>query len=168
MITRDLITGNRWRNRLPSRREEENPVTSLQRTINDVFDSFMGDIGRLQFPGIEDWRGQFAPNIDVKENDKEIEVTAELPGMDEKDIDVSITKDALVLRGEKKEEKEEKDKGYWHTERRYGSFQRVIPLPEAIDTDKAEAGFKKGVLSIRIPKTGEAEKAGKKIAIKTE
>ncbi len=130
--------------------------------------SVFSDFGRSPFFGDEEWRGQFAPSIDVKDKDKKIEITAELPGMDEKDIDLSLTKDALVLKGEKKEEREEKEDGYWHTERRYGSFQRVIPLPDAIDTEKAEATFKKGVLQISIPKTAEAATAGKKIDIKTE
>ena len=168
MAIRDLITRNRGQGRLPVRHEEEHPFFSLQRSINDVFDSFFGELGRSPFLGMEEWRGQFAPSIDVKESDRQIEITAELPGIDEKDIDVSLTKEALVLKGEKKEEKEEKKEGYWHTERRYGSFQRVIPLPEAIDTEKAEATFKKGVLHISIPKTAEAAAVGKKIAIKTE
>jgi len=165
---RDLIPGNRSRSRLPVRREEEHPFVSLQRNINDVFDSFFSDFGRFPFYDMEEWQGSFAPSIDVRENDSEIEITAELPGMDENDIDVSLTKDALVLKGEKKDEKEEKDKGYWHMERRYGSFQRMIPMPEGIDDEKAEASFKKGVLKIRVPKTAEAASAGKKIDIKTE
>lgn len=168
MTIRDLVSWGRGRVGMPTHREDENPVTSLQRSINDVFDSFFADFPRFPSSGMEELRGQFAPTIDVKEEEKVIEITAELPGMDENDIDVSLTNDALVIKGEKKEEKEEKDKGYWYSERRYGSFQRVIPVPEAIDRDKTEASFKKGVLSIRIPKTGEAVTAGKKIAIKAE
>lgn len=168
MTIRDIITRGRGRFATPARREDENPVTSLQRSINDVFNSFFADFPRFPVSGMEEWREQFAPTIDVKEADKEIVITAELPGMDENDIDVSLTTDALVIKGEKKEEKEETDEGSWYSERRYGSFQRVIPLPEAIDRDKTEASFKKGVLSIRIPKTGKAEAAGKKIAIKAE
>ncbi len=168
MAIRDLITRNRGQSRLPIRREEENPFLSLQRNINDVFDSFFSDFGRWPFYDIEELRGQFVPSIDVKESDKNIEITAELPGMDENDIELSLTKEALVLKGEKREEKEEEGEGYWHSERRYGSFQRMIPLPDTIDPDKAEATFKKGVLRVSIPKTAEAQAAGKKIEIKTE
>lgn len=168
MTIRDLVTWGRGRFGMPARREDENPVTTLQRGINDAFDSFFADFPRFPSSGMDEWRGQFAPTIDVKETDREIEITAELPGMDENDIDVSLTNDTLVIKGEKKEEKEEKDKGYWYSERRYGSFQRVIPLPEAIDRETTEASFRKGVLSIRIPKTSEAVTAGKKIAIKAE
>ncbi len=168
MTIKDLVSGSRRKTAL-TKREEDVPFFSLQRRVNDLFDSFFSDFGSAG-EEIGPWGGgrQFMPTIDVKESDQAIEVTAELPGMDEKDLDVSLTKDALVLKGEKREEKEEKGKDYWQTERRYGSFHRVIPLPEYIDTEKVEATFKKGVLHITIYKTEGAAEAGKKIAIKTE
>jgi HSP20 family protein len=102
----------------------------------------------------------------VSETDKEIKVSAELPGMDDKDIDVSLTRDALTIKGEKKEEKEDKGKDYYKMERSYGSFTRSIPLPVEVDTDKVQATFKKGVLEITLPKTAKAIQETKKIPIK--
>lgn len=168
MAIRDLIRRNKQGGSLPARREERYPLFSLQRQMNQLFDSFFRDFEIEPFRAMDEWYGEFSPQIDVKENDKEISVTAELPGMDEKDIDVSLSGDSLVLKGEKKEEKEEKDKNCWHMERCYGSFYRSIPLPEEIDREKADASFKKGILRITIPKTAKAASSGKKIPIKTE
>ena len=165
MQLRDLMPIRRKERDVSVRREEEHPFFALQRRMNEMFDSFFRDFEGEPFG---EWRDQFVPTIDVKEDDKELTVTAELPGMDEKDIDVLLERNALTLKGEKKEEKEEKDKNYWHMERRYGSFQRVIPLPEGVDTDKATASFKKGVLHITVPKTEQAKAAVKKITVKTE
>ncbi len=166
MAIKDLVS--RRKAGVPVRREDDFPFYSLQRRMNELFDSFFSDFEQLPFGEIDRWRGQFMPTIDVKETEKSLEVTAELPGMDEKDIDVSLTKEALILKGEKKEKKEEKGKDYWHTERRYGSFHRVIPMPDYIDTEKVEATFKKGVLHIVVSKAESAAEASKKISIKTE
>jgi len=117
------------------------------------------------------WRsglGGFSPSIDLKEDDKEVSIKAELPGIDEKDIEVLLSDDALTIKGEKKEEKEEKGKDYYHMERTYGSFNRVVPLPLGVDTTNAEAHFKNCVLSIKLPKTEEAKAKGRKIPIKAE
>jgi len=95
-------------------------------------------------------------------------VVAELPGMDEKDINLSIEDNALVLSGEKKSDVEEKGKTFHRVERTYGSFQRVIPLNVEVDEDKATASFKNGVLAITLPKAAEAVKQSKKITIKKE
>ncbi len=165
MPLRDLIPTRRGERRVSARREEEHPFYALQRRMNDMFDSFFRDFAAEPFG---EWRDKFAPHIDVKEDDKELTVTAELPGMDDKDIDVMLERNTLTLKGKKKEEKEEKGKNYWHSERSYGSFQRVIPLPEVVDTDKATAKFKKGVLHITVPKTEQAKAAVKKIQVKTE
>ena len=111
--------------------------------------------------------GGFSPSIDVKENDKEFIIKAELPGVEEKDIDVTVTNDAVTIKGEKKEEKEDKDKNYYYMERSYGSFCRVIPLEAEIDSGKAEARFKNGILDIKIPKNQSAKAKGTKVSIKT-
>lgn len=168
MTIRDLITSNRTRRNLPARREEEYPVVTLQKQINQMFDSFFRGSEWSPFGEMAEWREEFSPRIDVKESDKEIDITAELPGIDEKDIDVLLDRDMLTLKGEKREEKEEKSKNYWHMERRYGSFHRVIPLPEEIDKEDIKANFKKGILHIKIPKTAKVEPAGRKITIKSE
>jgi HSP20 family protein len=112
--------------------------------------------------------GAFSPKVDVTENEKEFNISAELPGMDDKDIDVSLQNDMLTIRGEKKEEKEDKGKDYYRMERSYGYFSRTIPLPVEVETDKVDAKFKKGVLTITLPKTAKAVAETKKISVKVE
>jgi HSP20 family protein len=109
-----------------------------------------------------------SPKIDVAESKDAIEVTAELPGVDEKDVDVTLADDVLTIRGEKKSEREEHDKDKnWHVvERSYGSFSRAIPLPFEPDATKVEAKFDKGVLRIHLPKSEEVTKKEQKIEIK--
>ncbi len=106
------------------------------------------------------------PAVDVTETDKAYEIAAELPGMDEKNIEVKLADGTLTIKGEKQEEKEEKKKDYYLQERSFGSFQRTFQVPDGVDTDKIEATFKKGVLTVTLPKTAEAQKAEKKIAVK--
>ena len=147
----------------------DNPVYSLQQEMNRLFDDFFSaDFGLTPFKGfgLSEGFGAFSPSIDVTENDKEIKVSAELPGLSEDDIEVSLSGDTLTISGEKKAEKEDKGKNYYKMERSYGSFRRVIPLPCEVETDKVNAAFKKGVLNIVLPKTPQAQKAVKKIAIK--
>jgi HSP20 family protein len=110
---------------------------------------------------------QIAPAVDVVERDKEYEITAELPGMDEKNIEVKVSNGMLTLKGEKTEEKEEKEKDYYLSERSYGSFQRSFTIPDVVDTNKIEASFAKGVLTVKLPKSAEAQKSEKKIAVKS-
>jgi HSP20 family protein len=106
------------------------------------------------------------PAVDIAETDKAYEITAELPGMDEKNIEVKFADGVLTIKGEKKDEKEEKKKDYYLSERSYGSFQRSFQVPEGVDTDKIEATFKKGILTVALPKSTEAQKATKKIDVK--
>jgi HSP20 family protein len=116
------------------------------------------------------WRTSFAfsaPAIDMSEDEKACTISAELPGIDAKDIDVSISGDMLALKGEKCHEKEEKDKNYHFSERAYGSFQRSFELPGRIDRNKIAPDFSKGVLTITLPKTAEAQKPTKKIEVKS-
>ncbi len=103
----------------------------------------------------------------MSEDDKSYKIAAELPGIDAKDIDVSVTGDTLVLKGEKRQEKEEKDKNYFFSERSYGSFQRAFALPDSVDREKIAADFSKGVLTIALPKTAAAQKPQKKIEVKS-
>ncbi len=110
--------------------------------------------------------GFAAPAVDFAEDDKAYHITAELPGMSEKDIDVSVSGDTLTVKGEKRDEKEEKAKNYYLSERSYGSFQRSFTLPDGIDRDRIEAGFAAGVLTLTLPKTPEAVKQQKKIEVK--
>jgi HSP20 family protein len=150
---------------VPTKREENNPFALFRQEMNSLFDNFSRGLDIEPSWGS---LGAFNPKVDVKESDKEISIAAELPGMEDKDIDISLTKDALTIKGEKKQEKEDKGKDYYRMERSYGSFTRTIPLPAEIDTDKAKAEFKKGVLSISLPKTVKAIKETKKIPVKKQ
>lgn len=108
----------------------------------------------------------FTPRLDVAENDKEYVVTVELPGMEEKDVQVEVAKDVLILRGEKRQEREEKTKHSAWCERTYGSFLRRIPLGVEIDANKITATMKQGVLTVTLPKTEQAKQQARKIEIK--
>jgi len=110
--------------------------------------------------------GMLTPAIDVTEDDVAFKLTAELPGMSEKDIEVAVTDDTLTITGEKKVEKEEKDKDYYLAERSYGSFRRSFALPDGVDRDKVGADFAKGVLTVTLPKAAEAKVEPKKVEIK--
>jgi HSP20 family protein len=152
---------------LDVRREWEYPFGAFQREMNKLFDDFFGGFQLSPWAPLERrLAAAFIPHVDVSETDKDIKVSAELPGMDEKDIDVSVTRDTLTIKGEKKEEKEDKGKDYYKMERSYGSFTRSVPLPVEVDTDKVQATFKKGVLEITLPKTAKAIQETKKIPIK--
>jgi HSP20 family protein len=111
--------------------------------------------------------GKFNPDMNVTEDDKNVYVSAELAGMDAEDIELSLSDNVLTIKGEKKEEKENKDKGYHHIERSYGTFERILNLPAEVDEAKAEAKFKKGVLKIALPKKTLEERKAKRIAIKS-
>lgn len=110
--------------------------------------------------------GMLSVSVDVAEDDKAYTITAELPGIEEKDIDVSIANDVLTLKGEKRAEKEEKSKSRYVSERAYGSFQRSFALPADVDTNKIDAKFAKGVLTMVLPKNPKAQPAVKKIKVK--
>ncbi|MDI6741547.1 MAG: Hsp20/alpha crystallin family protein [Smithella sp.] len=148
------------------RADNDHPFYSLQKEMNGVFDNFFRGFD-VAPRGFTKGLGTFSPSIDVKENDKEFIIRAELPGVEEKDIDVTVTNDLVTIRGEKKEEKEDKDKNYYYMERTYGSFCRAIPLEAEIESGKAEARFKNGILDIKIPKSQSAKAKGTKVSIET-
>lgn len=154
---------------------EWHPFESLRREIDRLFDDFRpgswrSPVVRTLFDVEPFWRNGVswskAPAVDVAETDKAYELTAELPGMDENNIELKIADGVLTIKGEKKEEKEEKKKDYYVSERRYGSFQRAFTVPGGVDTDKIEAKFKNGILTVSMPKTAQAQKNEKKIEIK--
>lgn len=153
---------------------ERHPFESLRREVDRLFDSFgaglWGAPSRRSVFDVEPfWRRDWAlvpsPAVDVAEKEKAYEVTAELPGMDATNIDVQFANGMLTIKGEKKEEKEEKKKDYYLSERSYGSFQRSFRVPDGVETDKIEASFKNGILTVRLPKSPEAQKPEKKIAV---
>jgi HSP20 family protein len=148
------------------RREEEHPLWSFRREMDRLFKDYLGEWGeRSLAPFGEGW-GAFSPQVDVTETDGEIKVSAELPGLGDEDIDVSLSNDVLTISGEKKEEEEQEGKDYYRMERSYGSFRRAIPLPAEVDADKVDAVFQKGVLTVTLPKTGESKT--KKVTVKTQ
>ncbi|WP_425482712.1 Hsp20/alpha crystallin family protein [Chelativorans xinjiangense] len=109
---------------------------------------------------------EIAPAMDLAEKDNAYEISAELPGLDEKNIEIKLSNGTLTIKGEKTEEKEEREKEYYLSERRYGSFHRSFRVPEGVDTDKIDARFAKGVLTVTLPKSAEAKKNEKKISVK--
>ena len=141
----------------------DDPFGSLFREVQKTFEDFSQHSPFAQFRS-----DVLSPKIDVAESKDAIEVTAELPGVDEKDLDVTLANEVLTIRGEKRTERDEEDKDKnWHVvERSFGSFTRAIPLPFDPDATKVEARFDKGVLRIRLPKPGEVAKKQQKIEIK--
>jgi len=147
---------------------------NLRQEMERLFDDFRFDFGRSPFRrGRFDlepfWRREMSwaatPAVDIAEKDNAYEITAELPGMDEKDIEVKYADGMLTIKGEKQVDKEEKKKDYHLSERRYGSFQRSFSVPSGVDSDKLEAKFVKGVLTVTLPKSPEAKSKEKKVPI---
>ena len=137
----------------------------------DWFPSFALPSVRRWFDTEPNWtyRSSFSfpvPAVDVNEGEKNYTVTAELPGLEEKDIEVTVTDHLLTIKGEKSYQKDEKNKDHHLSERAYGSFQRSFTMPEGVDAQKIAASLTKGVLTVTLPKTAEAQKPAKKIEVK--
>ena len=129
------------------------------------FDRFVDDMWRGF--GLEESRAGFTPRVDVHEDESEYRITAELPGLEEKDFAVSLEEGVLTIKGEKRSEREEERGGYRHVESASGSFERRLALPEGIDADKVEATFRNGVLTVTLPKTPEARPEVRTIPVTT-
>lgn len=164
MTVRDLL--HIGKNNVPVGRGS-NPIVAFQDEVNKLFSDFFGEVS------LPSWlrsgsSAAFAvtPAMDVTENDKEFKVTAELPGLEAKDVQITASEGYLTIKGEKKEEKKEEREGYFRQERSYGSFQRVIALPDTANFDKTEASFKNGVLTLAIAKKAGAQSKERKIEIK--
>ncbi|MBY4866556.1 MULTISPECIES: Hsp20/alpha crystallin family protein [Burkholderia] len=151
------------------------PVEALRHEMDRLIDDFNRRAGvpsarHSFFERQPFWRRErewaAEPAVDFAETDKSYEITAELPGLSEKDIEVKLSNGGLSIRGEKQEEKEEQNKDYYVHERRFGSFERYFRMPDGVDRNKIEASFEKGVLTVTLPKTSEARKAEKKIEVK--
>ena len=144
------------------------PFSSLRAEMDSLFDSFMS--GLPAFPAMFGTSGDrgfaLTPQMDVRETDKEIVVEAELPGIDEKDVSLALQDGVLTIRGEKKHEHDEERENYRMMERRYGSFQRSLRLPDTVDEDRVEARFDNGVLTVSLPKRPEAIGKQRTIPIK--
>ncbi|WP_272001854.1 Hsp20/alpha crystallin family protein [Roseovarius sp. ZX-A-9] len=160
MVFTDLIPWGRDRNRVPERRSEDtNPMVSLQRDLNRVFEDFWrhfdDPFGATLAAG--------TPRTDISETDDAMLVSVDLPGLDDKDIEVNVTDDMLTIRGEREEKT---DAGGFSSQSRR-SFHRMIPVPPGVDPEKSEAEFKRGVLTVTLPKTEEAKARVKRISVKS-
>jgi HSP20 family protein len=165
MNMRDLIPWGRNPQTTPSRyREEGDPFMTLHREMNRLFDDVFRGFDMAPFGSLSGV-GRMAgwPSVEVSETDKDLRISAELPGLDEKDIEVLVSDGVLTIRGEKKSEFEDYERAF--SERTYGRFERRIPLRQDVDEDKVEAAFKNGVLTITVPKTAQAAPQAKRIAI---
>jgi len=163
MANRNLIP---WRRRRESDLDvwrERDPFLRMQNEMDRMFNSLFELPTR--FGGQESQEG-FWPTVDVYETDKEITIQAELPGIDEKNIDISLSGNVLTIRGEKETEEVKEEKSYYRRERSYGRFQRSIELPEGIDEDKIEASYEKGILKVVAAKPDESVSISKRIKIK--
>ena len=170
MNMRSLIPWGRSNNQqAPTqyRSNEQDPLLSLQRDMNRLFDDvFRSFDSRLPSMGALGSSGGFGapwPSVEITDTDKEIRVTAEVPGLEEKDIEVLLDGDVLTLRGEKRSETEDKDRHF--SERVYGRFERRIPLGVEVEEDRIEARFHNGVLRVVLPKTEQAQSQVKRIPI---
>ena len=163
MAIRDLVPWNGRGREISGRRDEEpHPILSLHREMNRLFEDVFRGFDLSPF-SMDRWNGTNAwPRIEISESEKEVQVTAELPGLEEKDIEVELANGVLAIRGEKKTETEDKDRLF--SERYYGRFERRIPL-EDIDQDKIDASFKNGVLNVTLPKSPTAQQKVRRIAI---
>jgi HSP20 family protein len=172
MAFRDLIPWSRQENRLPvhvraeREREDMYPLLSLHREMNRVFDDFFRGFGTSSLgggglAGMPDW-----PNVELGETDKELRITAELPGLDEKQVEITVEDDALTLRGEKRAEVNDEERGY--SERSYGRFERRIGLPRGIDKDKVSATFRNGLLTVTLPKSAAANENARRIPVNAD
>jgi HSP20 family protein len=161
-MLRDLIPWGRDRNPVPSLygADQASPFLTLHREMNRLFDDAFRDFGTPSLFGrMPSW-----PSVEVAETEKDMRVSAELPGLDEKDVEVLMDDGALTIRGEKKSEVEDKERQF--SERYYGRFERRIPLGFEVEPDKVGAEFKNGVLTVTLPKSPKAQASTKRIAIK--
>jgi len=164
------------REHTPARHQEHRPAqVDPFRAMDRMFDQFMRGFGFPSFRRMaepEGWSDSglnfTAPAIDFSEDEKAYHLTAELPGLSEKDVNLAISDDLLTITGEKRDEREQKDRNYHYSERRFGSFRRAIQLPQHIDRDKIDAKFKNGVLDVTLPKTSDAMRRQRKIEIKAQ
>ena len=141
------------------------PLDVLSRDMERLFEDYWRGFELPMFGRFERSLGTMMPKMDMMEDESEYRMVVELPGMDEKDIEVSLSDDVLTIKGEKKVEKEDEEKAYFYKERAYGSFHRSIPLDVDVLTDKVEARFDKGVLTVVLPKSPEAKMKYTKIPV---
>jgi HSP20 family protein len=148
--------------------EDTDPFLAMRREMNRLFDDVFGGFGLPSLLGPQLRQMPMSPRIDVSETDNEIQVTAEMPGIDQKDVEVLLEDDRLIIRGEKKEEREDKDRNYHVRERVQGAFSRTLPLPFAPDPNQVKAEFKDGIMTITIPKPQEVKQKQHRIEVQKD
>lgn len=165
MSVRDLMPRNRGSSQAPTvyRGDDLDPFLSLHRNVNRLFDEMFRGFDTPSVFGRMTPRSGAWPSVEFSETDKEIRVTAEMPGLEEKDVEVLLEDGVLTLRGEKKSETEDKDRQF--SERFYGRFERRLALGREVEEDKVAATFRNGVLTVTLPKTEKAQANARRIAI---
>ncbi len=162
MNMRDLIPWGRNQQTTPSRyRDEGDPFLTLHREMNRLFDDVFRGFDMVPFGGMSRMAGW--PQMEVVENDKDVRISAELPGLEDKDVEILMGDGVLTIRGEKKSEIEDKERAF--SERTYGRFERRIPLAWEVEEDKIDASFRNGVLTVTLPKSAESRPEVRRIAI---
>lgn len=167
MSIKDLATWNRKKD--PAKESgRKHPIDVFQDGFNRMVSNFFGDDWGLSSDFFANKRfSNFSPVVNVSVNKNSVQVTAELPGLSDKDIQISLQDDVLTIKGEKKVEKESKDNDYLRVERSYGSFQRSIQLPCEVEADSIKASHKNGVLKIEMPKSAKARESSRLIEVKS-
>jgi HSP20 family protein len=150
-----------WRNKNPNETRDKDALPALMQLRHEMDKLLEGFAGSSwSFP---EWDGPswfssaWMPSLDFNENDKELSVALEIPGVNPNDIDISLSGNTLVIQGEKKEENENKEKGYYRAERRFGSFRRTLELPQRVEEDSIRADYSNGVLTIKARKSESAQ-----------
>ena len=159
-----------WRDKsqTPAPREDyADPFLSFRRNVDRMFDDFFNGFGRRALGSSSGSWMTPTPSKDLTENEKEIVVTAEMPGLDEKDFEVTVAGDVLTLKGEKKSEHEHRNGDAYYVERRFGSFSRSVRLPFEVKDEKVDARYEKGVLTIRVPKPADMQRPARRIDVRT-
>lgn len=159
-----------WRDKsqTPAPREEyPDPFLTFRREVDRMFDDFFSGFGRRPVGAPFGSLSTPTPSMDLTENEKEIVVTAEMPGLDDKDFEVTVSGDLLTLRGEKKAEHEQRNGDSYYMERRFGSFSRSVRLPFEVQDEKVDARYDKGVLTIRVPKPADMQRPARRIEVRS-
>jgi HSP20 family protein len=166
MTMLDLIPWKRSE-KAPVRQTQTDSILRLRDEMNRLMDDFFEDPWSLRpSQAFDTTLTRFIPHLDLNESDKEIAVSVELPGLNEKDVQVTLQNQVLTISGEKKSESNDKGEGFFRSERSYGAFCRQLELPENVDEENVSAVFKNGVLNISVPKRQAEPVASKKILIK--
>ena len=164
-MIRNLLPTVWRRSETPLRRAEGSTFLALHREMNRMFDDFFRDFDRPSLSRPEEL-SHFAPPVDILENEKGVKIKVEIPGIDMKDVGVSVADGSLTVSGEKKKETESKNQDYWIQETDYGKFSRAISLPKGLDHDKVNAVYRNGIITVTIPWSEEEKRKVKKVEIK--